>query len=286
MKIGIMTDVNSGIDYLPIVPPIVNLRSSVNFNDKSYVDGVDIKAGEFYERIKNITNPNEIPSTSAPSVADIYAAFDRFIEEGYTDVIHYPISYELSSTGPTVEQIALEYKDKLNIHIVNTKTAAYLQGYIACEAYRMAQSGATIDEILAYSDYLINHNHAYFLVKDLGYLVKNGRLSNAAGFLGTLLKVKPILEINKLGKIVTLEKVKTYKRALDRTIELILKYIGKHKKVKLLGFHSLNIEAIEYVLSAIKEARPDITDVEIHYITPAVGAHIGSGVIGIGAFLL
>lgn len=287
MKIAVMTDVNAGLDYVGYDTGIFVLRSSINFpNEKPLVDGIDILADEFYNRISKITKASEIPSTSAPSVADIYDTIDNLIKEGYTDVLHYPISFELSSTGSTVQKIAEEYKDKINIHVINTKTAAYIQGYIAVVAKQMVDEGKSIEEIINYSKFLIEHNTAYFLVNDLGYLVKNGRLSNAAGFLGTLFKIKPILQLTEEGKIKSIEKVKSYQKAIDRIIELVLKYIEKCKKPQLFAFHSLNEETLKIVIEKIRLARKDIKDIPIHYITPAVGAHIGCGIIGIAAFLL
>lgn len=287
MKIAIMTDVNAGLDYVGYDTKITILRSSINFpNENPLVDGIDILADEFYDRISKITKKSEIPSTSAPSVADIYNTLDKLIEEGYTDVIHYPISFKLSSTGSTVQSIAEEYKDKINVHVVDTKTAAFLQGYIAIVAKAMADDGKTVQEIIDYSKFLINNNTAYFLVEDLNYLVKNGRLSNAAGFIGTLLKIKPILQLTSDGEIKSIEKVKTYQKAVDRLISLVLKYIEKSKKFKLFAFHSIKMSTLEYVINKIKESKKDISEIPVHYITPAVGAHIGCGVIGIGAFKL
>ena len=87
MKIAVMTDVNAGLDYIGYDSGIACLRSSVNFGDEVLVDGIDIKADEFYERIKNITDPKDIPSTSAPAIGDIMQTIEKFIEEGYTDAI-------------------------------------------------------------------------------------------------------------------------------------------------------------------------------------------------------
>lgn len=287
MKIAIMTDVNAGLDYVGYDTGIICLRSSINFpNEKPLVDGIDIRADEFYERIKNIHDSTQIPSTSAPSVADIYDTLDKLIEEGYTDVIHYPISFKLSSTGQTVKKIGEEYKNKIKVHVIDTKVATYLQGYIALQAKQMLDEGKSLQEIIDYSKYLVNHNQSYFVVDDLNYLVKNGRLSNAKGFIGTLFKIKPILEIDKEGYIKSLLKVRTYQKAVDKMIDLILEYIFKAKKVHLFVLHSIKLETIEYVIKQIKEKRPDITDIPIHYITPAVGAHIGSGVVGVAAFIL
>ena len=83
MKIAIMTDVNAGLDYVGYDTGITCLRSTVNFKNEFLVDGIDIKADEFYRRISQITNASDIPSTSAPSLGDIYDAIDNFIEQGY-----------------------------------------------------------------------------------------------------------------------------------------------------------------------------------------------------------
>lgn len=286
MKIAIMTDVNAGLDYIGYDSGITCLRSSVNFPNEVLVDGIDIRADEFYERIKNITDPKDIPSTSAPAMGDIMDAIEKFIEEGYTDVIHFPISFKLSSTGPNVVTVAEEYKDKINVHVVDTKMACYLQGYLAINAKEMAARGATVEEIIERSNHLIENTQAYFVVEDLNYLVKNGRLSGMAGFMGSLLKIKPVLELDKEGRIVTKEKVRTYSKAVERAIELLLEYIDGKENIKLVGFHSLKEDVVKEVIKKIQEARPDILDTEIHFITPAVGAHIGAGVIGIGAIVL
>ena len=193
-KIAIISDVNAGLDYLGYDPKIPVLRSIINFGEEHYIDGVDIKADQFYKKLQ--TSP-VIPSTSAPTVGEAMALLDQLVDEGYTDVIMYSISYELSSIGQMVETLEDEYNDRIKIHVLNTKTATYFQGYIAVEAKRMAIEGRSVQEILDYSNYLINNQHAYFVVDDLSYLVKNGRLSGAAGFVGNLLKIKPVLELTK-----------------------------------------------------------------------------------------
>lgn len=286
MKIAIMTDVNAGLDYIGYDPQIPTLRSSVNFGEEILVDGIDIKADEFYQRLKLITSPDQIPSTSAPAIGDIYDQIDLLISQGYTDIIHYPISFELSATGPTVQNIASEYEGKINVHVFNTKAAAFIQGYMALEAKKMADNGHTVDEILSRSEYLRDHFCGYFVVDDLTYLVKNGRLSGAAGFIGGILKIKPVLELNKDGKIVTKEKIKTHRKAVDRAIELALNFIEGHKNVIVHCHHALRLDGAEQIKERIMAQRPDLPDIEIHFITPAVGAHIGAGVLGVTAFIL
>jgi len=210
---------------------------------------------------------------------------DQLVLKEYTDVIMYSISYQLSSIGQMVETLIEEYKDKINIHVIDTKTATYLQGYLAVKAKEMADAGKTVKEIIDYSHYLIENSHAYFVVDDLSYLVKNGRLSGAAGYLGRILKIKPVLEMNKEGKIVTFQKVKTHKRAVQIILDLINEEIKDAKSVDLFVFHTLREEDAKRIFTQFSDTA-NINSVEIHMITPAVGAHIGCGVLGIGYYIL
>lgn len=286
MKIGISTDVNAGLDYVSNPYDIKVLRSSVNMEGQVYIDGIDIRADEFYEKLSKVEKKEDIPSTSAPALGDIYDLFDYYVENGYTHIIHFPISFALSATGSTVKQVSEEYKDKLNVTVIDTKAACFIQGYLAMNAAKMVSEGATPEEIVARSNYLIEHRSIFFVVDSLDYLVKNGRLSGATGLIGNLLKIKPILELNNEGKIVQFEKIKTTKKARQRVVELVLDYIKEEENVKVMLFHTLALEAAEELKQLVHEARPDIKDIEIHYVTPAVGAHIGCGVAGIAAYKL
>lgn len=285
-KIAIVSDVNAGLDYLGYNPKIPVLRSVINFGEEHFIDGIDIRAEEFYEKLSKITLSKDIPSTSAPTVGETMELIERLMEEGYTDIIMYAISYQLSSIGSTFESMKREYGDKVNIHVVDTKTAGYLQGYLAVEAKRMAEEGNTVKEILDYSKKLKQTHHAYFVVDDLSYLVKNGRLSGMSGFLGGLFKIKPVLEITKDGKIVPKEKVKTHRRAVERAIQLVEEGIIEAKKVKLFVFHTLREEDAKEILNYFQETHGDRAECELHMVTPAVGAHIGTKILGIGYFIL
>jgi len=282
-KIAIVSDVNAGLDYIGYDPKIPVLRSIINFGDEHYVDGIDIKADQFYKKLQE---SDLIPSTSAPTVGEAMELLDQLILEEYTDVIMYSISYQLSSIGQMVETLKQEYDDKINIHVVDTKIATYLQGYIALEAKKMADDGKSVKEIIDYSDYLIDNQHAYFVVDNLSYLVKNGRLSGAAGFVGSLLKIKPVLEVTKEGKIVSKEKIRTHKKAIEVALQMFMDEIKDAKKVKIIVLHTVREDKAKELVEYLKNACNNYTDIELHMITPAVGAHIGCGVLGFGYFLL
>lgn len=286
MKVGIMTDVNAGLDYLNCPYDVTILRSSVNFKDEVLVDGIDITSTEFYDRLKNISNKEDIPSTSAPSLGSIYDAFDKFVEEGYTHVLHFPISFELSGTGKSVVQVAEEYKDKLNITVINTKSAGYLQAYLVLNACKMIEENKSIEDVIYMTNKIIENWCLYFVVGDLNYLIKNGRLSNAAGFIGNLLKIKPLLKLTEEGKLFQFEKIKTLKRAQSQIVEYVKDFVKDAKKYKLVIMHSCEKPEIEEFKVIVKEIFTDIDDIEDALVTPAVGAHVGPNVYGLGAIIL
>jgi DegV family protein with EDD domain len=123
------------------------------------------------------------------------------------------------------------------------------------------------------------------MVDDLKYLVKNGRLSNAAGFIAGMLRIKPVLEFDEEGKIVGTEKIRTTKKTMDT----IVKYVGeakqKYKKVKLCICHGLDMELLEKFKEEIKTIA-DLDDILMLPIPPVIGAHVGNGVVSLGYFVL
>ena len=214
-KIAIITDVNAGLDYLEKQYDIHVLRSIINFGTEHYVDGIGIKADEFYQRIAKITDSSKIPSTSAPTIGEAMELLEKLIDEGYTDAIMYSISNKMSSIYEMMCTLKEEYEGKINLHVVDTLTSVYAQAYMAIKAREMADEGKSVEEIIDYSNFLIKNNHLYFVVDNLNYLIKNGRLSATAGTIAALLKIKPILEINTEGSIVACEKVRTHSRAVE-----------------------------------------------------------------------
>lgn len=286
-KIAIITDVNAGLDYVSPKLDVPTLRSIINFGDEHYVDGKDIFADEFYEKLQK---SKEIPSTSAPTVGEAMTLLEDLISEGYSDVIMYSISYKLSSIGQMVENIKAEESEiasKINIFVVDTKSAAYMQGFIVNVAKKMALEGFGVSEIISESYRLIEKSHAYFIVDNLNSLVKNGRLSGFAGFVGNILQIKPILHLDEEGYIKVYEKQKTHRKAVERAVELIKNEVQNEKKIKLFIFHTVRYDDAVSLKEIFSETLKNIDgEIEIHMITPAVGAHIGCGILGIGYFIM
>jgi len=147
-------------------------------------------------------------------------------------------------------------------------------------AKKLADNGATVEQILEQLEFLRDHNHIYVTVDTLKYLVKNGRLSNAQGFLGSLLKLKPLLHVSKEGKVVTQDKIRTTVKAREVMLQNILKEI-KGKKVELFLIYTNNMgEMLDYQDQLLEIE--GITEVKLIPLTPVVGCHAGPGTMGLG----
>ncbi|HEY8396065.1 MAG TPA: DegV family protein [Bacilli bacterium] len=283
MKIGITADCSSGLEYFPRKHNVKITRTTIHFGDETLIDGVDITADGFYERLKN---SDIIPTTSAPTPGEIMKRVEEWKKEGCTDIIHFPISFGLSAYGENLQAIGKDIFDGVNFYVFDTKTACIMEGYIAYYAQILANKGYSIENIFSECSKLRQNTCAFFVVDDLKYLVKNGRLSTAAGFVGSLAGIKPVLELNREGKIVTYEKVRTHKKAINRLVEIIKERSEGYKRVLYLVQHTGCLEAAQELAERMKREMTNAEKVEISTITPTVGAHIGCGVLGMARIVL
>ena len=218
MKIGITSDCSSGLEYAPFKHNIKITRTTIHFGETELVDGIDIKADEFYKKLRST---DIVPTTSAPTLGEIAARVEEWKKEGCTDVIHFPISFGLSAYGINLPNAFEDMVEGVNLHVINCHSAFIMEGYCAHYAEILANKGYSIEEIKEECQKFADQTVAYFIVDDLKYLVKNGRLNAMSGMIGSLLKIKPILKLLKPGTIDIFEKVRTRNRAIDRIKEVV-----------------------------------------------------------------
>mgnify|MGYP001473032838 CR=1 FL=1 len=283
MKIGITADCSSGLEYFPHKHNVKITRTTINFGDETLVDGIDITADEFYERLEK---SDIVPSTSAPTPGEISRQVEAWKAEGCTDVIHFPISFNLSAYGENLQAIGKEMFDDLNFYVFDTKTACIMEGYIAYYAEILASKGYNVVKIFDKCSKLRQNTSAFFVVDNLKYLVKNGRLSASAGFVGSLAGIKPVLELNREGRIITYEKVRTHHRAIDRMVQIIKEISHQHRNVLYIVLHTGRLQKAKELAARLQSEVSNARRFEISTITPTVGAHIGYGVLGIARIIL
>jgi DegV family protein with EDD domain len=280
-KIGIVVCGNSGVDYMKLDYPVKLIRATLNLGGKEYEDYVDIQAKEFYDIVQ--ANPDIDVSTSQTSTGKIASVYEELKEEGYTDVLVVVISSKLSGTYQGAI-LAKEMVPGLNVFVIDSRSVSYGEAYLVLEAIKMIKNGSKLRDIIDRLEKIRDNIYIYVLVDTLKYLVKNGRLSAASGFLGTLLKIKPLLHVQRDGTLVPFEKIRTTSKAQQRLVEVIKSDI-EGKNVVMFIAYTNNEEKAAEIKQEILSFRPDIT-VELVPLTPVVGAHAGPGTLGVGYIVL
>ncbi|MGE6401405.1 DegV family protein [Bacillus cereus] len=243
--------------------------------ETEYLDGVTLKSVTLLQKMRE----GAVYKTSLPSLETFQEKFVSYAKEG-NPCIYLAFSSELSGTYQSSVLIKEEVKETytdLNLEIIDTKCASLGQGIVVLEAAKMAKEGASKEEILNRVAFLMEHMEHIFTVADLQYLVRGGRLSKVAGFIGGLLNIKPILNVDE-GKLVPLEKVRGKKKVLSRIVD-IMEERGKDLKGQTIGMtHGDDLETAEALKALITE-RFGCEVFIVNTIGAAIGAHTGPGVI-------
>ena len=243
--------------------------------ETEYLDGVTLESVTLLQKMRE----GAVYRTSLPSLETFQEKFVSYAKEG-NPCIYLAFSSELSGTYQSSVVIKEEVKETyadLDLEIIDTKCASLGQGLVVLEAAKMAKNGASKEDILNRVAFLMNHMEHIFTVADLQYLVRGGRLSKVAGFIGGLLNIKPILNVEE-GKLVPLEKVRGKKKVLSRIVD-IMEERGKDLKGQTIGMtHGDDLETAEALKALITE-RFGCEVFIVNTIGAAIGAHTGPGVI-------
>ncbi len=289
-KIKVICTSTGCIEYAPLryrELGIDIIRIHVFFEGKEYREGLDLDPVAFYARLETIEDPkNNLPYTGMPDTEEIRAAFDKAIEDGCDEALVFVLSSSLGGTYNKICLIAREYEGRLKIHVTDTKITCFGEGLLAIKAAELAKKGKSSDEILKEIGWMMKHQEFIGVDGKLDYLIYNGRLKGGKAFMGQMLKICPVIHFSKEGEIVPLESVRTQKKALARTCELLKEMIGDRSPEDYLLWH---IYTGPSLLEVLKEIEPKFgieTNHEDVIMSPVSGSHNGPWLAGYGlAFL-
>lgn len=276
-KIGYVVCGNSGIDYIDHPYDIRVFRSQLLVRDKEYTDFIDIKADAFYTMIKE--NPDLHPTTAQTATGVMLETYEAMRDEGYEDIVVVTISSKLSGTYEGA-QMAANMVEDVNVTVFDSKTVGYNEAHMILEAARLGEEGKSVTEILDHLNWIRENQGLLISVDTLKYLVKNGRLSGASGFLGSFLKIKPMLMLSREGKVEPVEKIRTRQKAIDRVIEkFVHEFYDDAMEVFIIHANAFDMleQVRERLASNIKQST-----IKDYPLTPVVGAHAGYGALAIG----
>jgi DegV family protein with EDD domain len=243
---------------------------NVHFGDEVFRDHVDLTGDEFFRRLKA---SSQLPRTSQPSVGVFEEAFKK-LREGGDDIVAVHLSSKVSGTYNSALMAAQSVGQEA-IEVVDSLTTSMALGFMALEGARLARAGKDRAAISAQLRALVPKARVICVVDTLTYLERGGRIGKARALLGSLLNVKPILQL-KDGEVVPLGRARGRPQALSRLVELL----GRDGKVAQLAImHGAAQTDAAQLRDRVASSYPGL-DISLTEIGAVLGTHTGPGVIG------
>jgi DegV family protein with EDD domain len=276
--IGIVTDSTAYLDDDYIKKndiKVVPLK--VIMDDVSYREGTDISNDEFHKRLRE---PGVFPTTSQPSAGEFLEAYKEMAER-YDSLISIHISAGISGTCESARSAAAEMGD-YPIEVIDSRFVSMMVAMMIEEIIEARDSGKGMEEIKSLLDNRIENGTVMFVVDTLEYLHRGGRIGGAQAFMGSMLRIKPILYID--GTIDALDKVRGSKKALEHLVKLSADKLGG-RKARVAFTHVQGEEKMRELMQMTREALDYDTDKVVAVETgPVVGSHVGPGTVGIAFY--
>ena len=279
-KVAIVTDSNSGITQEQAKEYGVNVLPMPFFiNGETFFEDIDLSQEEFYEKLEG----NADISTSMPAVGSVTELWDKLLEE-YDGIVHIPMSSGLSSSCETAIMLAQDYDGK--VQVVNNQRISVTQKQSVLDAAELASRGKGAQEIKDYLEQTKFDSSIYIMVDTLAYLKKGGRITPAAAALGTLLKLKPVLQIQG-EKLDAFAKARTVKQAKNIMVEAVKNDFEKRfQDAAGEGMHLYiaytkdRQTALEFKVQ-VQEAFPKAEITMVDPLSLSVACHIGPGALAL-----
>ena len=246
------------------------------WGQQTYRDGVDIKAAEFYQRLRTA---ERLPTTSQPTIADFVTVYRAAATEAEGAVsLHVPQSM---SGAVVAARHAAGLLPQFPVRVIDCGTAVMAQGFIAIAAAQAAAAGASLDEVAKAAKAMIPRVNLYATLETLQYLARSGRVPAALALLGAALQVQPVFTI-KNGTVDLIARVRTRTRAIEHIVECVAAHVdggALHAAV----FHAdvpHDAEALAQELRQHFACRELLTT----EFTPVMGTHTGPGTLGVAFY--
>lgn len=279
-KIAIVTDSNSGITQdegrklgISVLP------MPFYINEVMYLEGVTLSQEEFYERLKK----DEPISTSQPNPGEVCGLWDTLLKE-YNEIVHIPMSSGLSASCETAMGLARDYNGK--VQVVDNQRISVTQKQSVMDALTLVQAGKSAAEIREILEAERRESSIYITLETLKYLKKGGRITPAAAAIGTVLNLKPVLQIqgDKLDAYSKVRGKKQAKRvmlkAMKEDFDSRFAEYAKRGEMCLEMAYTGNQEEAEEFKKEVQEMFPAY-EIQMDPLSLSVACHIGYGALAV-----
>lgn len=273
-SIAVVTDSNCGMSMEQAKAlGLYMLPMPFFMNGKEFLEEVDMNQEEFFRRLE--ADPTIKVSTSQPSVESITTLWDELLKD-HDEIVHSPMSSGLSSSCQTASMLADDYEGR--VRVVNNQRISGTLRYSAIEALQQAKNGMSAAEIGDWLEKVRFDSSIYITVATLKYLKQGGRITPAAAAIGTMLKLKPVLQIQG-EKLDSFAKARTMAQAKKIMTQAVRDDIANRfgENINLDVIHSDNLAAAEEFRKEALETFPNLKEVNIFPLSLSVSCHIGPG---------
>jgi len=246
----------------------------VNWGTETYRDGVDISAKAFFERLKK--DP-VLPTTAVASIGEFHDIYAKAAQEAEA-VLGVHLSAKLSGTYSTAVQAAKMLPGK-RIEVIDSNATAMAMGFVVLAAARAAEAGQSFEQVVQTARDTIPHVGVVFTVETLEFLRRGGRIGGAQAFMGSLLDMKPILDLRD-GRVEPIERVRTKRKAVDRVMDIIVERATGKSPIRLATLHANAPEEAAALLEKCKQ-RLGAVEAIMCEVSPTVATHAGPGTVGL-----
>jgi DegV family protein with EDD domain len=250
-----------GITVVPLV---------VRFGTDLYRDGLDLSPDQFYERLRT---SKALPATSVPPPVAFADAYDKLAEKT-NEIVVISLTSKLSATYQVALQAIGLMKKKCRVEVLDSQWAIMAQGFIAIAAAKAAQSGAKLDEVLDAARHTRNRVDMRAAFDTLEYLERGGRIGKAQAFLGSLLKVNPIIGL-KDGEVYPVARERSRAKAID----YLYNFAASFGNVEGLAVeYAIDSEEANRLVQRLHSKYPQVP-IYLTRASPVIGTHTGPGLI-------
>lgn len=272
MTIAVITDSASDIptalaDELGII--VVPLH--VRFGTIELLDRVELRSQQFWQRC---SESDELPRTAAPSPGAFEEAFRAAHASGAGGAVCVTISAKLSATREAASQAGRAVAGDFAVEVVDSASVTMGEGFVAVEAAEAARRGGSLDDVVAAAVSARGRTRVFGLIDTLDNLKRGGRIGGAAAALGTLLSIKPVIEVRD-GMVEQESKQRTRARSMRYLADKI-KAAAPLERLAVLNTNATDIGELVHLLSDVPIATPLV----VGDIGPVVSTHAGPGAIG------
>lgn len=255
----------------------------INLNYKEYVDdlGKTFDYNWFMDQLKL----GEMPSTSQINIGAYSEVFKKYINSE-VPLLYVAFSSELSGSqrnAYSALRLLEEENESVNVKIIDSKAASLGEGLLVKEMIKQRADGKTIDEVINWLENNINRVHSWVTVNDLNHLERGGRISKTSATIGSLVKIKPIINVDKNGKLVNVGKTRGRNKSLEKIVSETKRTIENSEEQTLLVAYAGDLEAAEHVKELI-EKNISVKGIELLPMGPTIASHTGYGAIAIFSY--